>query len=230
MEKIAIILYGPPGSGKGTQANLLASKTSLMHFDTGRFLEAVVHDPARRKEKLIQKERKLFDSGMLMTPSFVLREAKRETSRIARAGAGIIFTGSPRTEYEARGLFPLLRKLYSKKKIFIFELRVPDAVSITRNGSRMICKVCGYTLLAAFYPKTRRPAKHCPVCGGLFYKRTLDTQSVIKVRLKEYRERTIPVFTLAKKMGFRVVTINATLPPYRVYRNIHAFLKNALRY
>src|SRR3989344_4890108 len=54
MKKPAIILYGPPGSGKGTQANLLASKLNLIHFDTGKFLEAVVYDPARQREPHIK--------------------------------------------------------------------------------------------------------------------------------------------------------------------------------
>src|SRR5216684_407270 len=80
--KIVVMLYGPPGSGKGTQANLIADKLDLVHFDTGKFLEAAVHDPKRQKEKIIQRERKLFDSGILMTPSFVTKEVQRHARRI----------------------------------------------------------------------------------------------------------------------------------------------------
>ena len=57
----AIIIYGLPGSGKGTQANLLADKLGLIHFDTGKYLERIVHDPANKKNKIIRRERKNFD-------------------------------------------------------------------------------------------------------------------------------------------------------------------------
>ncbi len=230
MRKIAVILYGPPGSGKGTQANLLASKTSLMHFDTGHFLEAVVHDPKRNRERSVAHERDLFDSGKLMTPSFVLREILKETRRISKAGWGLVFSGSPRTVFEAQGLLPELKKLYGAKDVFIFVLKVPDSASLRRNSARLICSVCGQGLLSAYYPKTKTPPKHCPVCGGTFYKRTLDKPEVIRVRLKEYRERTLPVLTLARNMGFRVVELDGTPAPYKVFGHIHAIVKKAIRH
>src|SRR5258708_22322195 len=112
MRKIVVILYGPPGAGKGTQANLLADKLDLIHFDTGKFLESIVHNPKRQKEKLVRRERALFDGGMLMTPSFVTGEVKREAKHIAAADWGLIFSGSPRTMYEAERLYPEFEKLY----------------------------------------------------------------------------------------------------------------------
>ena len=124
MKKIVLILYGPPGSGKGTQANLLANKLGIIHFDTGRFAESLVHDPARQREKVIRRERKLFDTGKLMTPSFILREVVKKVKQLNAAGWGIIFSGSQRTMYEAEGLLPILNKLYGKKNIYIFK-RLP---------------------------------------------------------------------------------------------------------
>ncbi|MDO8536923.1 MAG: nucleoside monophosphate kinase, partial [bacterium] len=120
MKKIVVVLYGPPGSGKGTQANLLAHELDLIHFDTGRFLASVVHNPRRQKEKVIQRERKLLDGGKLMTPSFVFREVARETKRLGETDWGLVFSGSPRTVYEAERLYPILEKFYGKKNIFIF--------------------------------------------------------------------------------------------------------------
>ena len=64
MRKIAIILYGPPGSGKGTQANLLADKLGLIHFDTGKFLESIWYDPKRQKEKLAATYKGVAGSGI----------------------------------------------------------------------------------------------------------------------------------------------------------------------
>ncbi|MBU6500798.1 MAG: nucleoside monophosphate kinase [Patescibacteria group bacterium] len=218
MKKSAIILYGPPGSGKGTQANLLAGKLNLIHFDSGKFLEAVVHDPLRQKEKFIQKERELFDTGKLLTPSFVFKEAARAVTKIAKGGLGVVFSGAPRTVYEAKGLMPILERLYGKKNIFVFEFKLPPNHSVKRNSTRMICRSCGYMLLNAYYPKVR--AKHCPVCGGNFYKRTLDNPKVIKVRLKEYKERTMPAFTLLRKMGYKIHAIDAKMAPYKVLHKV----------
>jgi adenylate kinase len=220
MRKIAVIIYGPPGSGKGTQAEFAAKKLGLIHFDTGKFCESVVHDPSRQKEKAIQRERKLFDTGILMTPGFVLKEVSRAVAKIAKAGWGVTFSGSPRTEYEAKGLMPILEKLYGKKNIFAFVLKIPAKDSVSRNSRRVICKACGAPLLTKYYPS--KNYKHCPICGGQFYRRTLDNPATIKVRLQEYANRTKPVFEILKKRGYRLIEIDGRPAPYKVFNKISA--------
>ena len=222
MEKMAVILYGPPGGGKGTQANLLAAKFSLIHLDTGKFFEVMVHDPSRQKEAIIKRERALFDGGKLMTPSFVAREVIRETKRIHAAGFGIIFSGFPRTLSEAEEFYPVLKKLYGKN-ITAFALDVPRSFSLRRNSARQMCTVCNYGLLTAFYP-TKNP-KHCPVCGGKFYKRSLDNPKVIEVRLVEYEERTKPIFALMSDLGYRLRHVDGTPAPYLVFAKLMRMIK-----
>ena len=63
MLKRAVIIYGPPGSGKGTQAELLAKKFGFIHFDTGRYFEALLHSPETQKNPVLRRERKNFDNG-----------------------------------------------------------------------------------------------------------------------------------------------------------------------
>ncbi len=225
MKKIVVILYGPPGSGKGTQANILAHKLSVHHFDTGRFLEELVHDPERQHEKIVKRERVLFDKGILMTPSFVLKEVANKVRKLRKAGWGIIFSGSPRTMYEANALLPVLNKLYGKKNIYIFLLNIPPEVSIARNSKRLICSVCGHMVLAEYHPLT--VPKHCPVCAGPLYRRTLDTPDVIKVRLKEYKNRTVPILTLLKKRKYHVEIIDGRPAPHKVLGKMYAHLKKA---
>lgn len=225
MKKIAIMLYGAPGSGKGTQANLLANKFGLVHFDSGKFLESVVYDPARQKEAAIRAERKLFDEGKLMTPSFVFREIAHRVERFAKTGLGIVFSGSPRTMYEAENLVPMLERWYGKKNIFVFELRLPSGGSVERNGKRMVCSTCGYTLLTKYYPSAH--PKYCPVCAGSFYKRVFDNAKVIAVRLKEYRERTTPIFDFLKKWHYRVRSIDARPAPYKIFLKLNDYLKKS---
>src|SRR6267378_816794 len=129
MRKIAIIIYGPPGSGKGTQANLLADKLGLIHFDTGKFLESIWYDPKRQKEKLVQREKKIFEGGGLNSSSFVAKEIIKDIKNIFRAGRGLIFSGSPRTVPEAEEEFPVLEKLYGRKNIFTFVLKLSPEMS-----------------------------------------------------------------------------------------------------
>lgn len=239
MKKIAVIIYGPPGSGKGTQANLLAQKMGLIHFDTGKYLESIVHDPLRQKDKIIQRERRNFDTGKLITPSFVYREVSKAAKKIGKAELGIVLSGSPRTVYEAEKFMPILAKLYGRKNIFVFEFQLPPQISIKRNSSRLVCGECGYTLLTAYYPKVRpirygklshgvKP-KFCPVCGGHFYKRSLDKPEVIKVRLLEYKKRTEPVFKVLEKYGYRVKPFDARPAPHKVLRKIVRLISKKTR-
>lgn len=221
MLKTAIVLYGPPGSGKGTQAGLLAHKFDLIHFDTGRYLESLVHDPDKQSNPEIAKERKLFDGGVLMTPSFVLREVAKEVKRIAKAGWGIVLSGSPRTISEAEKLVPILEKAYKNRLHFVV-LEVPVEVSIKRNTSRLMCTICGSPLLTKYYPS--KTPRHCPVCAGSLYRRTLDNHDAMKVRIKQYEERTIPIFSYIKKRGHNIYEVSGIPAPFEIYETIAAHI------
>jgi adenylate kinase family enzyme len=77
-------------------------------------------------------------------------------------------------------------------------------------------------LLTAYYPKVK--AKYCPVCGGGFYKRSLDKPEVIKVRLKEYKNRTEPIFGIIRKLGYELQLIDAKVAPYKVLQKIATYI------
>lgn len=226
-EKIAVVLYGPPGGGKGTQANLLADAYGLVHFDTGRYLESIWHDPKRQKEKRVRVERKKFDSGELNSPSFVFHEVRKEAEKLARAGWGVVFSGSPRTFYEAENLVPVLKKLYTKEKLFFVRLDVDERHSVERNSARLMCTVCHAPLLTKYYP-SKKPT-HCPVCGGPFYRRSLDDPRVIKERLREYRERTEPIFSYITKQGYRIAVVDGRPEPYKVFQSIRRVIDRRLK-
>lgn len=226
-EKIAVVLYGLPGSGKGTQANLVANAFGLVNFDTGKYLEALWHDPKRQNEAIVKHERKLFDEGALNTPSFVLNEVAKAVRKIARGGAGIVFSGSPRTLHEAERLVPLLEKLYGKKNVLYFLLDVEHSHSVARNSKRLLCTICRTGLLAQYYP-SKNP-KHCPACGGPLYKRTLDHVDVIPKRLDEYEKRTKPVLGYLKKRGSKVAKLDGRPAPYKVFARVERHINTALK-
>ncbi len=255
MAKRAVIIYGAPGAGKGTQANLLSAAKGLIHFDTGKFLEQIVHDSDEQKDPRpegtrlaqlnwaaeIKKEAKLFDTGKLLSPTWVLKIVKEKTGEIAKAGFSVVYSGSPRTLYEAfgsmydpdsgektsptsstGGLIAFLEDVYGKKNISVVLLKVKSASSIQRNSNRKICSACGTVIM---YNDTTHHHTTCPVCGGHLRKRTLDDPEVIKARLIEYEKRTAPIISEIKKRGYKVNEIDGEPAPYKVHEVIRKKLK-----
>ncbi|PJC65400.1 MAG: hypothetical protein CO020_00850 [Candidatus Colwellbacteria bacterium CG_4_9_14_0_2_um_filter_50_12] len=215
MKKRVVALYGSPGSGKGTQANLLAYRCGFVHFDTGKYIEQLVHNPALRKSPVIKRERRFFDTGYLCTPSWVLKMVRAQTRRFAKAGLSIVLSGSPRTLYEAKNLIPELEKLYGRKNIKFFSLEVPKDDAVKRNLVREWCSVCGAIIIDLGY-RLRR----CPICKGKLVRRTLDNRKTLVRRFEEYDERTKPIFDFVRKRGYRVVKIDGRPLPEKVFSSI----------
>ena len=215
MAKIALMIFGPPGSGKGTQANLAAGKLDLIHFDTGRYLREYLHNPLNAKKAEVRHERTLNDTGKLNTPTFVARIIINEVVRISKAGFGIVFSGSPRTLFEANKLIPVLSKHYGKRNLRFVTLNIHPKTSLKRNSQRIACNFCGLTILQTLLP-SKKHLKFCPFCGSKFTQRKDDKPEVIAVRLREYDNRTRPIFDFLKKHGYRVSSVNGESLPYKV--------------
>ena len=221
----AIVIYGPPGAGKGTQANLVANYFGFVHFDTGKYLESLVYNSVYRKNKIIQRERRFFERGLLMTPSWVLNMVVKRAKEIAKADLGIVFSGSPRTVSETKGMIPVLERLYGRKNIIFFVLKVPPAVSLKRNTSRLICSVCGAPMISLKETSKFTVKSRCPFCGGKLFKRTLDKPAIIKKRLIEYDLRTKPVFAEIKHQGYKIFEIGGKALPFQVFQKIKSHIK-----
>ena len=228
MKNRAIIFYGPPGAGKGTQANIVAKQNpNLIQFDTGSFLEALVHDPDNKKDKKIQEQRKLFDSGKLMSPEFVLQIINKQVQRIHKAGFGVILSGSPRRSEEAfgtgkqKGLINTLVDLYGKENIIVLSIKIPLEESLKRNKVRLISPLLNIPIMG-----TTHKLKTSPITGEKLVKRkALDNPKVIKERLEEYKAETEPLEKEMRKIGLKVKTIDGTPLPYKVFESIVKALK-----
>jgi adenylate kinase len=168
----------------------------------------------------LEGEKKLNEGGFLNTPSWVLSIVKRAAHAIEESGNGILFSGSPRTMYEAfdgthgEGLLKALARVYGKKNVVIFELGVKDSTSLHRNTARFVCEVCGLPKLAT------AKSNQCSFCGGPFKKRQDDKAEIIKNRLVEYHTRTEPIIARAEKEGYTVRRVNGEKKPFEIHRAI----------
>jgi adenylate kinase len=227
-----IILLGSPGSGKGTQGELLSEKMNLYYFETSKILE----DKFTRKETAgknwikidgktyhFKKEKELWENGLLCSPPFVTFLVMEKIKELFKAGKSLILSGSPRTLYEGERLIPFLKKFYKRENIEVILLEQSAETSIFRNSHRRICRLMRHPIL---YNKETARLKKCPIDGSELMKRKgLDNPETIKVRLKEYKERTFPLVELFKKEKLRMKRINGEKPPADVFRNILKALK-----
>lgn len=228
--KLVIIIMGPPGAGKGTQAILLSEKLNLYYFETSKILEEEFskENPQREiliegKKYKIEKEKKLWKEGKLCSPPFVTYLVKEKIKQLFHQGKNLILSGSPRTLYEAERIVPLLISLYGKENIKVLLLEISEKETLFRNSKRRICELFRHPIV---YLKENEKLKYCPLDGSRLLKRKgLDDPETIKVRIKEYKERTFPVIDYFQKLGLKVIKIDGSPSPALVFQEILKALK-----
>ena len=180
-----LIFLGPPGSGKGTQAKIIASKIGAKHISTGDILrEAVV-----AVTDLGLKAKKYMDAGELV-PDEVLLGLVEEVLSDDNTASSFILDGFPRTIPQAEGLEDIFNKLKIKLDWAVL-LNVPDRAIVERLTARMFCVNCK----ADYNLKTKLPKNEgvCDNCGGRLVQRDDDKEAVIMNRLKVYHDATEPI-------------------------------------
>ena len=221
----AVLLFGPPGSGKGTQADLLATRLGFFHVDSSKALEEWFRnvDDEEAIEVDGQKyyaldERKLWEGGILMSPPVVAHIMQEKIRQVHSAAKDIVTSGSLRTLYEATHLYPILEELYGKENIMAFFLKLDEEQSIYRNSHRRICELVRHSIL---WSEETEKLLHCPLDGSTLVKReNLDDEETIKIRLREYAERTEPVFAYLEKNEISLKEIDGNRPVAPVFQDI----------
>jgi adenylate kinase len=230
MDKQVVILFGQPGAGKGTQAEILSDKTGYYHFESSKVIEACFKNEDAEKvfeiegnSYKVDDERKRWEAGLLNSPPFVVFLMAEKIKDLAEDGKSIIFSGSPRTVYEAEREIPLLKKLYGEKNIHFVMLEITAETTIFRNSHRRICELIRHSIL--FSQETEKLTK-CPLDGSDLVKRKgLDDLETIKKRIEIYKEQTHPVLEIIEKEGLKVHKVNGERSVADVHKDVFKSLE-----
>ncbi len=194
VEPMNIILLGPPGAGKGTQATRLVERYGMRQLSTGDMLRAAVkaETPTGLKVKAI------MEAGELVSDEIVSALISDELEALS-AKTGVIFDGYPRTAEQAHSLDGILAK-HNRKLDRVVELAVDEDALVERITGRFTCAKCGEGYHDVH--KLPRTEGACDKCGnGEFKRRPDDTEETVRTRMAEYRAKTAPILPIYEERG-----------------------------
>lgn len=225
MSKKVIIIFGPPGAGKGTQSELLSEKLGYYHLESSKVLERCFKNESRDKVYTVDgKDYNVGDeidswkTGVLTSPPFITGLMMEEFKKLSEDGESFIVSGSPRTLYEAEKEMPMLVELYGKENIHIGMIEISAEVTVFRNTHRKVCELMRHSIL---FNKETEKLSLCPLDGSTLVKRKdLDTPETIKTRLVQYKERTLPLFEYFSKEGFNIHKVDGEKSVAQVHEQV----------
>ena len=199
-----IVLLGPPGAGKGTQADLLASKLGIPKIATGDVLRAALRDGTKRG-----REAKMYMDRGDLVPDSVILGILRDVMTSPATKKGAILDGAVRTVPQAEGLATMLAQIGKKvDKVLLFD--VDDDELVRRLSTRTVCENCQTPYMG------RDPGSKCEKCGGTLVRRKDDEPEAIRNRLRVYRRQTEPVIDWYGDNKMKVLKIDADAPVEQV--------------
>jgi adenylate kinase len=207
-----VVMMGPPGAGKGTQAKRFARERGLPKISTGDILREM----AREGNPIAVEAKARVDRGELVEDATVIAIVKERLTR-ADAQRGFVLDGFPRTVAQAEALDQIMRER-DNGPLIVIDVEVPQQELVRRLAMRRICVTCGADALPT--------VTKCATCGGQLVQRTDDDKSVVLDRLDVYQRATKPVMEYYRERPtFRVV--NGAQPPERVGHELDAMIDDA---
>jgi adenylate kinase len=180
-----LIMLGPPGAGKGTQAERFARSRGIPKISTGDMLREAV----KAGTEIGRRAKAIMDRGDLVGDDVIIGIVKERLDK-DDAKPGFILDGFPRTVAQAMALDSLMD---GRDPLIVVDIAVPEAELVRRLGSRRVCEDCGTNADGLETPATGAESQRCGKCGGRLVQRSDDSEAVVLDRLKVYRRDTEPL-------------------------------------
>ena len=213
-----VIMMGPPGAGKGTQAGRFARERALLKISTGDILR----DGIKAKLPIAMRAKELMDRGELVDDATMIAIVRERLMR-PDAQCGFVLDGFPRTVPQAEALDTIVAER-NNGPLIVVDVRVPEHELVRRLAGRLICARCGTN---AEPSKEGAPASDaCGKCGGELVQRADDNEQVVRERLKVYERATKPLVEFYRgRSTFRIV--NGAQPQERVAHELDTVIDDA---
>jgi adenylate kinase len=213
-----LLLFGPPGAGKGTQAKLLSDRFEIPHFSTGDMLRAAI-----AADTDVGRLAKSYMDGGNLVPDPVMVDIVRATLASPIAANGFLLDGYPRTVPQAEALSTIFRDL-SIEAYAVVNICLSDEDIVQRLSSRLVCPHDGRIFTRA--SAVLQHEASCPECGSTLVQREDDRPETVRERLRVYHMKTAPVLTYYANRT-TVITVDGSAPVDEVHENILTALARA---
>ena len=216
MEALRLVIFGPPGSGKGTQSKLISELYGIPHISTGD----IFRDEIARGSRLGRLAEEYISKGLLVPDEVVVKMVRERLLR-EDCKPGFILDGFPRTLRQAEELDKILEE-FDWRLNAVINLVVDEEEVVRRITLRRVCSICGEIYHLEFNPP-KRPGV-CDKCGGKLYQREDDTEEVVRKRLKVYKTQTEPILRYYREKGL-VKDVDGNPSIEEVFERVKAVLK-----
>jgi len=211
-----LVLLGPPGAGKGTQAVLLAKTYKLLHISTGQMLREAVKGKTSAGEEIQQ----YMNAGELV-PDYIVTRTVIERMSESDAARGVILDGYPRTCAQAKSLDTALKQ-ENRSLTLVLYFKTSEEIAIQRLSGRRVCPKCSKN-----YHVTNMPPKKfgvCDVCKTSLVQRQDDKPETVKKRFSVYKQRTEDLIAYYTEKGL-LQEVNGDISAEQLFNNIGPFIK-----
>lgn len=213
-----LVLLGPPGAGKGTQARMLEKRLGVPQVASGDLLRAAV----RKRTPLGVEAKRYMDKGALVPDELVLKLIEERLHQ-ADAASGFILDGFPRTAAQAETLTAMLQASGSRQLDKVIAIIVPDDEIVKRISGRRTCKNCGAMYHVIYDPP--RNQNLCNSCNGELYQRDDDAEDTVRMRLEVYAATMRPLLEYYGRLGL-LAQIDGIGRPEEIQQSILGALGN----